>query len=165
MSNYTFSNQDAVPPGIIKPLIQLFTSWDDPNGDHSYLNGFHPDAVLYFGAATATGRDEIKKLRASQIDAEKGPIVDLEHTLEKVFVLAGSDTTSKGGQEVLMSGTIWYQIANGKRIDEHWASWAELAPDASGEYKVKTYRVYLDSLALTTAIVDMVNSNGVPPEG
>ena len=163
MSTYTFSNQTAVQPGIIKPLLQLFTSWDDPNSDHSYLNAFHPNATLYFGSATATGREDIKKLRASQIDSQKGPIIDLEHTLDKVFVLAGSDASSKGGEEVLMNGTIWYKIANGKRIDEHWASWAELVPDDSGEYKIKTYRVYLDSLALTTAIVEMMTSNGVPP--
>lgn len=155
-SNYEFSNQSAIPAGLGPSISNFFRSWDDPHSANEYLNMFAPQGKLVFGPAPATGRDAIKALRDGMIHAENGPVVDLEHTLGKVFVLAGADADgAKGEHELLVNGSIWYRLKNGVKIDADFASYMQFVKQQDGQWQVELYIVYLDSLQLVTAIKEM----------
>ena len=163
--NYTFTNASAVPARLLDPAVRLFKSWDMPDSDDAYLTSFFPDASLLFGTLSK-GHSAIKAAREALIHPTNGPVVDLQHDLEKYFVLAGADTADdKGDAEIIMSGSIWYLLRNGVKVPAHWASRAEMAVDPSdGETRIRFYEVYLDSLPLVTAIGRMTEkdaSNGV----
>ena len=153
--NYTFANHSAVPSHIMQPFVQLFKSWDMPESDDKYLDSWFPDGELVFGAVSK-GRPQVKAARESMVHATKGPIVDLQHDLQKFFVLAGGDLDS-AEVEIIMTGEIWYLLKNGKKIDRAWASRAQIAKDHQGDGKIriKHYEVYLDSLPLVNAINEM----------
>ena len=153
--NYTFANHSAVPQHIMAPFVQLFKSWDMPESDDKYLDSWFPDGALSFGAVSK-GRDQIKIARESMVHATKGPIVDLQHDLQRFFILAGGDLESDEA-EIIMTGEIWYLLKNGKKVDRAWASRAQMAKDREGigKMRIKNYEVYLDSLPLVNAINEM----------
>lgn len=159
---YTFINQDAVPARIMKPIISMFKSWDMPNSDDKYLESWSEDGCLLFGVLSR-GRQAIKAARESMVHPTKGPIVDLQHDLQKVFVLAGTSPSEQPGDaEVIMSGEIWYELKNKKRVDCHWASRIEIGVDPDGETRFRFYEVYLDSMPLISAINAMNAEDGAP---
>lgn len=166
-SNYEFSNQSSIPAGLGPRISDFFRSWDDPHTAGEYLNMFAPHATLVFGPTPAKGRDAISALRAGMIHPDNGPVVDLEHTLGKVFVLAGDgagagagEKTGKDGElELLVNGSIWYRLKNGVKIDADFASYMHFVKQGGGEWQVEFYEVYLDSLELVTAMKEMMASN------
>lgn len=151
--NYEFSNQSSIPESLGPVISNFFRSWDDPHSKNDYLNVFAPHGELVFGPAPAKGRAAIKALREGMIHPEKGPVVDLEHTLGKVFVLAGG--SAEGQHELLVNGSIWYKLKNGKRVDADFASYMTFVKQQDGQWLVEFYQVYLDSLELVTAIKEM----------
>ncbi|KAK5047729.1 hypothetical protein LTR84_006394 [Exophiala bonariae] len=157
-SNYEFSNQSSIPGGLGATISNFFRSWDDPHSANDYLNVFAPQGKLVFGPAPATGREAIQALRDGMIHAENGPVVDLEHTLGQVFVLAGAEAEGEGSKdehELLVNGSIWYRLKNGKKIDADFASYMKFVRQGDGQLQVELYIVYLDSLELVTAIKEM----------
>ena len=88
--NYEFANQSSIPEALGPAISGFFRSWDDPHSANDYLNMFAPHGELIFGPAPAKGRAAIQALREGMVHPERGPVVDLEHTLGKVFVLAGA---------------------------------------------------------------------------
>lgn len=156
--NYTFENQASIPAGLGPAISDMFRSWDDPHSANEYLEIFAPHGQLVFGPAPAKGRAAIQALRDGMIHPENGPVVDLEHTLGKVFVLAGEGEGSgeaKSNHELLVNGSIWYLLKNGKKIDADFASYMNFVKQESGDWQVELYIVYLDSLELVTAIKEM----------
>ena len=151
--NYTFANQDSIPSPLDKQLPAFFRSWDDPNSNHEYLNLFAPEGQLVYGTTT-TGREAIRAFRDTMIHPINGPIVDLEHTLKKFYVLAGG--SEKGKQEVLVKGSLWYKLRNGRKIDFDFASAIRFADAGDGkELQAEFYEVFVDSHELKTAIKEM----------
>ncbi|KIX05766.1 uncharacterized protein Z518_03738 [Rhinocladiella mackenziei CBS 650.93] len=151
--NYSFANQSSIPSPINDMLPAFFRSWDDPHSNNEYLNLFAPEGELVFGSAPAKGRDAIRALRDAMIHPTNGPVVSLEHTLGKCFVLAGG--ADSGRQEVIVNGSIWYKLRNGRKVDADFASWVVFGDDGQGGLQAEFYEVYLDSLELMTAIKEM----------
>lgn len=151
--NYTFDNQAAIPSPLDAMLPAFFRSWDDPHSKNEYLNLFAPNGELAFGPTPAKGRDAIRGLRDAMIHPTKGPVVDLQHTLGKCFVLAGG--AGSGRQEVIVNGSIWYKLTNGRKVDADFASWVVFVDQGDGNLQAEFYEVYLDSLELMTAIKEM----------
>lgn len=153
--NYVFTNQNAIPKPLDKLLPAFFRSWDDAESkDQSYLNVFAPEAELVFGK-TLKGREEISAFRGGMVHHQNGPVVDLEHTLDKCFVLAGG--SPEGQFEVIVNGKIWYRLKNGRRVDADFSSWIQFADRGQGGPQAEFYEVYLDSYELTTAIQEMIS--------
>ncbi|KAK7883642.1 hypothetical protein LTR67_011052 [Exophiala xenobiotica] len=154
--NYTFENHAAIPYGLGDVLSAFFQSWDDPHSNNDYLDLFAPDGELVFGPAVAKGRDAIQGLREGMVHPKNGPVVDLEHTLGKCFVLAGG--AEQGRQEIIVNGSIWYKLKNGRKVDADFASYMVFQ---GGEAKPEAtfYQVYLDSHELMTAITAMKEGN------
>lgn len=152
-NNYTFANQSSIPSPLDKQLPVFFRSWDDPHSNHDYLNLFAPEGQLVYGS-TITGREAIRAFRDAMIHPTNGPIVDLEHTLEKYFVLAGG--AEKGKQEVIVKGSLWYKLRNGRKIDLVFASAIRFADPGDGkDLQAEFYEVFVDSHEVTTAIQEM----------
>lgn len=157
--NYTFENQSAIPAPFDEILPAYFRSWDDPETkDDYYLNTFAPDAVLIFGPKPTRSREAIRAFRGAMVHHLNGPVVDLEHTLGKCFVLAGEEP--KGRREVIVNGTIWYRLKNGRRVDADFSSWIVFVDQGAGQYQAEFYEVYLDSYELTTEIKKMKEAEG-----
>lgn len=159
---YTFANQASLPPRIPKALRRLYSSWDDKDTDHDYLNFFAPDAVLAFSpTAIAHGRDAIRALRDGMLHPNTGPLVGIRHTLDKCWFPAGAavDSDSKT-PEVLVTGTIWYELRNGRRIDGQFSSYAAFSENKKGELESTSYIVYFDTLELMTAIKEQAEAAG-----
>ncbi len=151
--NYTFANQASVPPPLDTRIPAFFRSWDDPYSTHDYLNLFAPEAQLVFGPSPTHGRDAIRALRGAMIHPTNGPVVDLQHTLGQCFVLAGG--AAAGRQEVIVNGSLWYKLRNGRKVDCDFASWIVFVEQEGGELQAEFYEVYLDSFELMTAIKEM----------
>jgi len=150
--NYTFANQSNIPAPLDKMLPEFFRSWDDPHSKNDYLACFAPEGELVFGQ-TVKGRDAIRAFREAMIHPTNGPVVDLQHTLGKCFVLAGG--AGAGRQEIIVNGSIWYRLKNGRKIDADFASWIVFVEQGEGNPQAEYYEVYLDSLELMSAIKEM----------
>jgi hypothetical protein len=90
------------------------------------------------------------------VNPDNGPVVNLEHNLVKLFVLIES-TEAPESQEVIVNGTIWYELKNGTRVEADWASWAVLTDQGDGELKISYHKFYVDPSGLSTAIAKMMN--------
>ncbi|KAL6241606.1 hypothetical protein RBB50_011387 [Rhinocladiella similis] len=155
--NYTFENQDSIPAPLNKMLPDFFRSWDNTTSeDDTYLKTFAPHGELVFGPSPVKGREGVRALRSTMLHPENGPVVALEHTLHKCFVTAGGSVGKK--LEVIVNGSIWYRLKNGRRIDADFASWGIFVDQGEGDYQAEFYEVYLDSYELTSAIKEMLGS-------
>lgn len=162
--NYTFANQRSMPAHLQSRLPAFFRSWDNAasTDEHAYLSLFSPTGTLQFGQAVK-GRDAIKSFRTAMVHPTNGPVVDLQHTLGKCFVLAGA--SGEGEEEVIVNGTIWYKLKNGRKMDCSFSSWMvfrEQEDEGQGgkEMLADYYEVYLDAHELMTAIGEMNEEDG-----
>jgi len=151
--NYTFANHASIPSPIDTLLPAFFRSWDEPHSKNEYLDMFAPEGELVLGPAPAKGRDAIQKLREAMVHPINGPIIDLQHTLGKCFVLAGG--AGDGRQEIIVNGSIWYKLKNGRKVYADFASWIVFVDQGDGHLQAEFYEVYVDLLELTTAIKEM----------
>lgn len=152
--NYTFENESSVPPLIAKQLRLLYSSWDDKDTDHAYLNFFSPDGHLSFSPnSEAKGREGIRSFRDAMIDPVKGPVVELEHTVKTCWLPAGGLTDGK--QEVIITGSIWYKLKNGQKVGGPFSSLAVFADNEHGIPESTFYQVYLDTLDFNNAVKEM----------
>jgi hypothetical protein len=155
--NYTFENESSVPRPIAQQLRLLYSSWDDSKTDHAYINFFAPDAHLSFcPSLEAKGRDGIRAFRASMIDPDKGPVVELEHTVKTCWLPAGGFIDGK--QEVIITGSIWYKLKNGRKVSGPFSSLAVFENNKEGVPEASFYQVYLDTLEFTNAVKEMYES-------
>lgn len=80
--------------------------------------------------------------------------MDLEHTLKRFFVLAGE--AEKGKQEVLVKGSLWYKLRNGRKMYFDFASAITFADPGDGkDLQAEFYEVFVDSHELIIAIQEM----------
>jgi hypothetical protein len=151
---YTFENESSVPPAISKQLRVLYSSWDDMNSDHSYSTFFSENAHLSFSPTSeAKGRDGIRAFRDGMINAEKGPVVELEHTVKTCWLPAGGFIDGK--QEVIITGSIWYKLKNGRKVGGPFSSLAVFEDNDQGVPECSFHQVYFDTLDFTNAVKEM----------
>ncbi|EXJ95165.1 hypothetical protein A1O1_00284 [Capronia coronata CBS 617.96] len=154
--NYTFANHSSIPANLGPKLSAFIRSWDDTHSqENRYLSLSAPDGELVFGPTSAKGRDAIRALRDAMIHPTNGPVVNLQHTLGKCFVLAGGGAEHEGRQEIIVNGSIWYELKNGRRVYADFASFMVFVDTGHGELQAAFYEVYLDSLGWMTAIKEM----------
>src|SRR6185437_4289413 len=109
--SYIFQNHGATPPNLEKRLCEFFEAWDDYSND-SFLNSLSADVVMDFGN-TYQGKAAVKGFRDASFGPE-GPLRDCQHTLEKVFELAGE--VQDGRREVIVQGGVVYRLKNGQKV-------------------------------------------------
>lgn len=152
--NYTFANQSSIPSPLDKIIPNIFRSWDDKTSKNQYfITRFLPDATLIYGPKSNKGREAIKAFRAAMFDPVNGPVVDMEHTLEGFYTLSGN--AEKGRHNTLITGSIWYRLRNGQRIDADFASVINFVDQGDGDFQGEFYEVYFDSHDLMMAINKM----------
>ncbi|OAG45308.1 hypothetical protein AYO21_00656 [Fonsecaea monophora] len=134
--NYTFENHASLPAGLGSTLASYFQSWDDPHSNNEYLNLFTPDSELVFGQTPVKGKDGIRGLREAMC-----------------FVLAGP---THEGPEVVINGTVWFKLKNGRRVDTDFASWIVFKRRQGEQLQAVFYKVYIDPAELQAAIKEMV---------
>ncbi|KAI7105225.1 hypothetical protein KC352_g37164 [Hortaea werneckii] len=88
----------------------------------------------------AQGRDEILQIRIGMWEK----VAKRSHKPGKIFPFgAGSD-------EVMLFGTVDYELKDGKKASVDWAARAHFAQE-DGELKMDFYQVYLDTAAMSKA--------------
>jgi len=153
---YVFENQSSIPPPIPDLFADFFRSWEDPNSNpDDYLSFFAPDAHLIFSPSiSAKGRDGIRAFRDNMINPERGPVVALQHTVDKCWLPAGA-TAKSGKVEVIITGNIWYKLKNGRKIGGNFASMVVFEDNEKGRPEATLYEVYLDTLEFTNALSEL----------
>jgi len=112
---YVFTNQESISPRLLKPALTLYRSWDMAESDGKWEDAFTEECTLIMGPTPSKGRKAIKAFRDASINATKGPIIDLEHQVDKYYVMSGSPEDDSGEVEIIMCGTIWYLLKSGKK--------------------------------------------------
>jgi hypothetical protein len=154
MSNrdpYTFVNGDKIPKPVLQVITTILKSWDMPQTDYRYVSMFKRDGALHVLAEPTKGEEGLRRLHDNMINAEKGPVVDLQHKLDRIFTMPG-ETEDK--TEVMFTGTVTYVLVDGKRITTEFATWMVLSAseEVGGALRTEYLRVFSDTSELTTAI-------------
>jgi hypothetical protein len=143
---YTFSNHGAVPKQVTDVIIGVLKSWDLPDTDYRYVSFFKPQATLHVLAEPTKGHEAIKKLQDDMIIAKSGPVINLQHYVDEVFVLAGG---SKDNKEIVFTGKLNNILKNGMEIVTDYASRLTLSADgAGGELRADNWSVFSDTSEL-----------------
>jgi hypothetical protein len=153
---YTFFNASSLPPAVTSTMAHLLRSWDDPHSNYDFISDFLPSATLRFGV-DAKGHDAIRGMKDFMIHPVKGPIVDLQHTFEKGFVMPGAE---EGKVDFIGTAEVWYQLRDGRRVVARPASHAVFVQGEDGVLKVEYYEVHMDSRELMQAIGEMEEGEG-----
>ena len=133
----------AVPPSStldprIVPFFEKFYEVSDtPSAHDAYVNSFLPTADFTMGSKSTSGHEAILDLRKG---LWSGPIQRRKHTLEKIFPFGTGDDA----REVMLYGSVEYELKNGKELTVQWAARAVLA-EYEGGLRFKFYQVYLVS--------------------
>lgn len=153
--NYTFKNESSVPIAIAKQLRLLYSSWDDRETDHSYINFFAKDALLSFSPSLeAKGRDGIRAFRDQMIHQENGPVVAVQHIVDICWVPSGG-LVADGQQRVMVTGNISYTLKNGRKVGGPFGSLAVFEENELGVPESTFYQVYLDTHEFNNAVKEM----------
>ena len=147
---YEFENHSSLPAEIRDRMAHLLKSWDDPNHNYDFVNDFKSDGILRFGI-DAQGHEAIRGMKAGMIHPENGPVIDLQHTFEKGFVLPGADA---GRQEFIGTAEVWYRLKNGRKVVCRPASHARFV-EVDGQWLAEYYEVHMDATELMAAIKEL----------
>jgi hypothetical protein len=101
---YTFENQDHAPPSVMPQIQTLLRFWDQVDVDYTYLEVFKPDTVLYVLPEPGVGHEAIKQLHDCVVITEKGPVVNIQHSFNRIQMLSGESFADK--TEVIYTGTL-----------------------------------------------------------
>jgi hypothetical protein len=141
----------TVPKQILHVITTLLKSWDMPRTDYEYVSMFKPNGVLNVLEKPTKGREAIKKLHDDMINADNGPVMDLQHYLDRIFVLGGENHETV---EIVFTGKLTNVLKGGVSINTDFASWVVISKseENGGELQVDHLRVYSDTSALTCAM-------------
>ena len=159
---YTFANQSSIPPPLYKPIHTLLSNWDKTaDATHAYLNAFSETATLDLPPNKSTGLEAIRALRNGLIHPTNGPVIGVQHTFERVYVLFGDD---KGdNMNVAMTGRVEYTVRGGKKVEQEFATTFDLVPvdekvevqvektgegEDKREWKIEYAKIYSDNAPL-----------------
>lgn len=153
--NYIVQNQAGIPAPFNTTIPGYFQAWDNPHSkDEDWINFFAPDAVAKFGGHTLQGHDALRAMRAGFADPVKGPVVQMEHTLQTCWMLAGN--SENGTRSFILKSSIWYRLVNGQKVDAECVSYMKMADAGNGEWKAVEYEVFMSSFEVFDAIKAMI---------
>lgn len=150
---YTFANHDAVPGPIIHVIHTILKSWDQPVTDYNYTTAFTPTGILHVAPQPSQGQEQLRKLHDDMINPEKGPIVNLQHYLDRVYIMPGG---TDGKTEAIFTGKLTNHLLNGKSVTTDFATRMVLV-EVDGELKAEFLRIYSDTSALFAEITSMLS--------
>ncbi|KAI7544117.1 hypothetical protein KC331_g6995 [Hortaea werneckii] len=131
---------DLVKPEIHKYFESFYTISDTPDIHQEYSEQFTQNAKLIMASKEAQGRNEILQIRIGMWEK----VAKRSHKPVKIFPFgAGSD-------EVMLFGTVDYELKDGKKASVDWAARAHFAQE-DGALKMDFYQVYLDTAAMSKA--------------
>ncbi|EXJ57968.1 hypothetical protein A1O7_05391 [Cladophialophora yegresii CBS 114405] len=156
---YTFFNASSVPAGILNVILSILTSWDQASTDYAYAEQFHPNGVLHVVPEPSVGKDAMRRLHDSMINPSAGPIVDLQHYLDRVFLMP---SPPDGKTEVVFTGKLTSVLKTGDEVTTDFATWLVMSPsqDGAGALKVELLRVLSDTGELMAKIGAMMLQDG-----
>lgn len=152
---YTFANHDAVPAPIIHVIHTILKSWDQPVTDYKYITAFTPNGVLHVAPEPTQGEEELKKIHDVLINPQRGPIVNLQHYLDRVYIMPGN---VEGKTEAVFTGMLTNHLLNGKSVTTDFATRLILV-EVDGELKAELVRIYSDTSALATELASMLDGH------
>lgn len=151
---YTFENNVSIPPAIAKVVADLLRQWDNCHDtDHNYLKCFAEDATLNLAPNSATGHHAIRDMRNYAIHPERGLITACQHTLHRLYILAGDQPGQ--GVNVAFTSRVEYTIG-GKPYPEEFSTTFDLVGNEKKGYVVKYARIYLDNVNIGKAMSELV---------
>ena len=150
---YTFANHDSVPKAAVDVALKVLKSWDVVDTDFDYVNAFTSDGILHVAPNPTQGHQALKQLHYDMINATSGPVVDLQHYVDRFFF--NENGTNK--PEFIFTGKLTNVLKNGQRITIDFATFAILtkAEDGSDAFQAEYMRVFSDNSALMAAIEKM----------
>ncbi|KIW80879.1 hypothetical protein Z517_03902 [Fonsecaea pedrosoi CBS 271.37] len=150
---YTFINASHVPDAVLGVITKILISWDQASTDYEYVNAFHPDGILHVTPEPAVGEAAMRKLHDDMIHSNNGPIVSLQHYLDRVFPMPGAPD---GKTEVVFTGKLTSVLKSGKEVTTDFATWIVARSDNTGVLKVELLRVFSDTSELLMNIGEMM---------
>ena len=153
---YTFANQDSAPKAAVDVALKILKSWDIVDTDFDYVNAFTPDGILHVAPKPSQGRQALMQLHSDMINGTSGPVIDLQHYVDRFFFNEKRGTNDK--PEFIFTGKLTNVLKNGQRITTDFASFAILTKAEDGsddEFKVEYFRVFSDTSELMAAIEKM----------
>lgn len=141
--SYVFANHDAIPDAVKNVVIGVLRSWDMSLTDHEYVKCFKPDGVLHLGPEPIRGRKALYEAHDRIIHPQRGPVVNTNHFVDRLFVLPGSSSEKT---EVVLMGLHENVLRDGTTIMMDFASWVIMSPsdDEGRELQAEHWRVFQD---------------------
>ncbi|EMD00606.1 hypothetical protein BAUCODRAFT_135403 [Baudoinia panamericana UAMH 10762] len=142
MSQY----QAAVPSdGSVKHEIrkyyeEFYATSDTPDAHEKYAAGFTRDAKLIMASNEANGTQEILKMREGMWEK----VAKRSHKPAQIY------SFGPGSNDVMLLGTVDYELKDGRKTTVDWAARSQFAEEA-GQLKMSFYQVYLDTAAMAKA--------------
>ncbi|ETN45395.1 uncharacterized protein HMPREF1541_09226 [Cyphellophora europaea CBS 101466] len=148
---YTFANAAAAPAGIADTIRTMIEGWDAMG--ESWREVCHPDIDFTLGNIHTVGVDAAAASRASTFHPTNGPLTNVSHVLKELYPKAGHPDGAT--QDVVFTGTVTYTVLGGKDMVEDFATFYRLLKQSEGTYKIKTARIYINTVALTQAMAEL----------
>ena len=97
----------------------------------------------------------MRQLHDSVINPTNGPIIDLQHYLDRVFLMPASPS---GKSEAVVTGKLTNVLKNGEQVTVDFATWVVMSHEHGGseDMKVELLRVFSDSSVLMARIGEMM---------
>jgi len=146
MSTYKGETPSQTDPRITQFFQDFYAMSDDPTESthESYARAFTDDATVIMGTKRAQSYPRILEFRKA---LWSGPVKKRLHTLNKIFPFGGDGDSN----EVMVYGTVDYELKNGKDVMVEWAGHAVFT-EKDGGLKMKFYQVYMDSAPVAEAV-------------
>jgi hypothetical protein len=151
---YTFANHDAIPAPIVHVIHTILKSWDQPVTDYNSISAFTPTGILHVAPDPSQGEEQLRKLHDDMIHPERGPVVNLQHYLDRVYIMPGG---VDGKTEAIFTGLLTNHLLNGKSVTTDFATRMILV-QVDGELKAEFLRIYSDTSALMAEITSMLSA-------
>ena len=150
---YEFANHDSLPKPFVDVALKVLKSWDMVDTNFDYVNAFTSNGILHVAPEPSQGEKALKKLHCDMINATSGPVVDLQHYVDRLFV----NDSNKDKPEMIFTGKLTHVLKNGEQITTDSATFVILtkAEDGSDRLQAEYWRVFSDASKLVAAIEAM----------
>lgn len=152
---YIFANHDAIPKPVLAVILGILQSWDQADQsktDYAYISHFHPTGILHVAPDPTTGVAGLRKLHDDMIHPDHGPVVSLQHYLDRVFLMPNPPA---GKTEAVFTGKLTNVLKTGQEVTTDFATWIVLSSDEQGTLKTELLRVFSDTSVLMSAMGKM----------